>query len=520
MEPSSKSSLDTGLLKARITLKIRLISLIFLTIAPLLVFSIVKLANTPPLALSRESTRFEPSSPVIKFFLRTSDSATVTLNRTSKFPDALAFVQNEGVVLSVQWQVTQELLMLVLLVSTGGCAAWLLVARPLLKNAENTTRAHQPLQNDAPNLPLTSQETFFGELTDQAPQVMWTTCPQGQVTYVNHAWLHLLGGKATDWQGAQWLAVIHPEDWGDFTEKWHIARVNQVPFEGVRRLLAKDGSCRTMSYRAAPVFDSRGQVACWVGIDTDITQIKAIEATLRFSNQELESFSSSVSHDLRVPLSTIDGFSRLLAMELSSKAHEKGRHYVSRIQVGVMQMSQLIEDLLSLAQVSNLQLRYEAIDLSALAHDILAQSHTRAPEREVTICVEENLQVQGDVRFVRVALENLLSNAWKFSSQQTQAHIHVGQQTDAAGAPVFFVRDNGVGFDMANADKIFHAFQRLHTTSAFAGTGIGLATASRVIARHAGSLWAESMPGQGSTFFFTLPAPLISCSLTGITPKM
>lgn len=148
-----------------------------------------------------------------------------------------------------------------------------------------------------------------------------------------------------------------------------------------------------MSYRAAPVFDSRGQVACWVGIDTDITQIKAIEATLRFSNQELESFSSSVSHDLRVPLSTIDGFSRLLAMELSSKAHEKGLHYVSRIQVGVMQMSQLIEDLLSLAQVSNLQLRYEAIDLSALAHDILAQSHTRAPERKVTIYVEENLQV-------------------------------------------------------------------------------------------------------------------------------
>lgn len=507
MEPSFKSSPDAGPLKAQITVQIRLIILIFVAIAPLLVFSIVKLANNPPPALSRESTKFEPPSPVIKFFLRTSDSATVALNRTLNPPDAQASVHNRGVVSSVHRQVTQELLMLVLLALVGGCAAWLLAARPLLKTAES--RTHRTLENDALNLPLTSQKTFFGELTDQAPQVMWTTCPQGQVTYVNHAWLHLLGGKAMDWQGAQWLAVIHPEDWSDFTEKWHIARGNQVPFEGVRRLLTKDGSCRTMSYRAAPVFDSRGQVACWVGIDTDITQIKAVEATLRFSNQELESFSSSVSHDLRVPLSTIDGFSRLLAMELSSKAHEKGRHYVSRIQVGVVQMSQLIEDLLSLAQVSNLQLRYEAIDLSTLAHDILAQSHTRAPERKVTICVEENLQVQGDVRFIRVALENLLSNAWKFSSQQDQAHIHVGQQADAAGAPVFFVRDNGVGFDMANAEKIFHAFQRLHTSSAFAGTGIGLATASRVIARHAGKLWAESVPGQGSTFFFTLPTPLL-----------
>lgn len=172
MEPSSKSSPDTGLLKARTALKIRLISLIFLTIAPLLVFSIVKLANTPPLALSRELTRFEPSSPVIQFFLRTSDGATVALNRTSKFTDAQVFVQNEGVVSSVQWQVTQELLMLVLLASVGGCAAWLLVARPLLKTAENTSRTHRPLQNDALNLPLTSQKTFFGELIDQAPQVM------------------------------------------------------------------------------------------------------------------------------------------------------------------------------------------------------------------------------------------------------------------------------------------------------------------------------------------------------------
>ena len=260
-----------------------------------------------------------------------------------------------------------------------------------------------------------------------------------------------------------------------------------------------------MAYRASPVFDDQGKVAFWVGIDADITEVKAIEAALRLSNQELEAFSYSVSHDLRSPLNTIDGFSRLLAKQLAGAADKKMQHYLSRIQAGVAQMGQLIEDLLSLSQLTRAQLHSEPLDLTEKARSILAEWQAREPERQVRVAVQDGLRAEGDGRLLRVALENLLANAWKFTSQQLHTEISVGQLLDAVGLPVFFVRDNGAGFDMAYADKLFAPFQRLHAVSEFPGTGIGLAIVSRVIERHGGRLWADSAPGCGATFFFTLP---------------
>lgn len=227
-------------------------------------------------------------------------------------------------------------------------------------------------------------------------------------------------------------------------------------------------------------------------------------AALRLSNQELEAFSYSVSHDLRSPLNTIDGFSRLLAKELPADAGEKEQHYLARIQAGVAQMGKLIEDLLSLAQVSRMQLHYTAIDLTALSQQILQDWQTREPARRVQLHIEPGLQVRGDAQLIKVMMENLLGNAWKFTSHKVEANIHVGQKVDTDRQPVFFVRDDGAGFDMAYADKLFIAFQRLHTPSEFPGTGIGLATVSRVVGRHGGQLWAEGAPGLGATFFFTL----------------
>jgi PAS domain S-box-containing protein len=248
-----------------------------------------------------------------------------------------------------------------------------------------------------------------------------------------------------------------------------------------------------------------GKVVRLIGALQDITEIKAAEDALRLSNQELEAFSYSVSHDLRSPLNTISGFSQLLEKQLGESANDKTRHYVSRIQAGVAQMGQLIADLLSLAQVSRTQLRSESVDLSVLAHGILDKWQARQPQRQVTLHIESGLQAHGDAGLVRVVMDNLLGNAWKFSSQQAQAEISVGQELDAAGKPVFFVRDNGAGFNMAYADKLFKPFQRLHAASEFPGTGMGLATVSRVIGRHGGQLWSESAPGSGATFFFTLP---------------
>jgi PAS domain S-box-containing protein len=357
-------------------------------------------------------------------------------------------------------------------------------------------------------LALARQEALFRALAEQAPQVVWTIDPNGAVTYFNHAWFELVGGQLQDWTGKQWYGAIHPDDLPDVKANWLLAQVSQLPYSGIRRVLGKNGRVHTMTYRASPVLDEQGKLAFWVGIDADVTEIKDIEAALRLSNEELEAFSYSVSHDLRSPLNTIDGFSRLLSKQLAGEAGkggEKVKHYLSRIQHGVAQMAQLIEDLLSLAQVARTQLHSEPVDLSAMARSVLSAWQVRQPERDVNVQVENDLHTHGDERLLRVVMENLLGNAWKFSEHQAQARISVGRQLDAAGLPVFFVRDNGAGFDMTYADKLFTPFQRLHAVSEFPGTGIGLATVSRVIGRHGGRLWADAAPGRGATFFFTLP---------------
>jgi PAS domain S-box-containing protein len=357
-------------------------------------------------------------------------------------------------------------------------------------------------------LALERQQALFQALAEQAPQVVWTSDPDGAATYFNRAWFELAGGKMEDWTGTQWFSAIHPDDLPDIKARWQVAVTTRSQYSGIRRVLARDG-LHTMSYRASPVLDESGEVAFWVGIDADITEIKAIEAALRLSNQELEAFSYSVSHDLRSPLNTVDGFSRLLGKHLGANAGEKVTHYLTRIQAGVAQMGQLIEDLLSLAQVSRTPLNNKAVDLSDLARIILDEWQVRDPGRKVAVSIEKGLKAHGDSRLVRVVMENLIGNAWKFSSQQSVSEITVGSRLDAAGLPEFFVKDNGAGFDMAYADKLFTPFQRLHAVSEFPGTGIGLATVSRVIKRHGGRLWAEAAPGKGATFFFTLPtAPL------------
>jgi len=355
---------------------------------------------------------------------------------------------------------------------------------------------------------LVRQEALFRALAEQAPQMVWTASPDGRATYFNRAWFELMGGALNDWTGYQWLAAVHPDDVAGIKSAWAVSMANQSPYAGLRRLRASNGGFHTMAFRASPVLDAHGDVAFWVGIDADITEIKAIEAALRLSNQELEAFSYSVSHDLRSPLNTIDGFSRLLAKQLAPQiaadADVKAGHYLMRIQAGVAQMGQLIEDLLSLSQVSRAPLHTAPVDLSLMARKLLEEWRTREPERQVTVTVENGVHAHGDERLVQIVMENLLANAWKFTAQKAQAEISVGQQSDHAGLPVYFIKDNGAGFDMAYADKLFHPFQRLHSVSEFSGTGIGLATVSRVIKRHGGRIWAESAPALGTTFFFTL----------------
>jgi signal transduction histidine kinase len=224
---------------------------------------------------------------------------------------------------------------------------------------------------------------------------------------------------------------------------------------------------------------------------------------LEHKNRELESFSYAVSHDLRAPLRRIESFSRAVRDSQADRLDEAGRHYLERVREASQQMSQLIDDVLYLARVTRTETREQEVDLSALATLLLDRMREADPGRAVECKVRPGVTVLADGQLLRIAMENLLQNAWKFTGQTPVARIEFGL-TSAAGEPTYFVRDNGAGFDMAYADRLFGPFQRLHLQSEFSGTGIGLATVQRIIHRHGGRVWAEGMPGQGATFHFTL----------------
>jgi signal transduction histidine kinase len=230
-------------------------------------------------------------------------------------------------------------------------------------------------------------------------------------------------------------------------------------------------------------------------------QLARTAAELASTNRELEAFSYSVSHDLRAPLRSIDGFSHLLLDEYGERLDDEGRDYLRRVRDAAQRMSRLIDDLLGLARVARVGLHRERTDVSALAHAVVAGLRGAQPDRQVNVTIQPAMVADADPGLLRVVLENLIGNAWKFTATVPApgARIEVGKTEEA-----YFVRDNGAGFDMAHADRLFGTFERLHPASEFEGTGIGLATVQRIILRHGGRVWAEAAVGQGATFHFTL----------------
>jgi two-component system, NtrC family, sensor kinase len=231
----------------------------------------------------------------------------------------------------------------------------------------------------------------------------------------------------------------------------------------------------------------------------------AMVGELERKNRELEAFSYSVSHDLRAPLRSIDGFTRALGEGLAEHLDDTAERYLERIHAGVARMTEMIDDMLELSRIERMELRRGPVDLAALAGGILGDLATGDPERRVEVVVTAPLTATADPRLIRNVLENLLGNAWKFTARTPDARVEVGSETRADGL-VYYVRDNGSGFDMARAQRLFSPFQRLHSQADFPGTGIGLATVQRIVDRHGGRVWAEASPGQGAVFRFTLPA--------------
>jgi len=240
-------------------------------------------------------------------------------------------------------------------------------------------------------------------------------------------------------------------------------------------------------------------------LNEDLEQrVKKRTAQLEASNRELDAFSYSVSHDLRGPLNRIAGFSQALLEDYTEQLDHQGQDYLRRIVNSSRHMTELVDDLLKLSRVSQMEIVREPVEISALVNVCLKELQAREPHRKVETKIDPGLVVEGDTTLLRIVIENLVSNAWKFTGLEGKTKIEFGL-TEAGGRSAFFIRDNGTGFDMKHAAKLFNAFQRLHTEQEFSGTGIGLSIVSRIITRHGGEVWAEGEPDKGACFYFTLP---------------
>jgi PAS domain S-box-containing protein len=296
----------------------------------------------------------------------------------------------------------------------------------------------------------------------------------------------------------------------------------QLAFRAEFRVVLPDGTDRHLVARARPHCGETDGVCRVFGVIWDVTErylrereIRELNATLERRVQartadlesavaELESFSYSVAHDLRAPLRGLDGFSKILIDDYGDRLDEAGRHHLQRIRSASQRLDRLIDNLLKLSRISQSRMERVPVNLSGMARAVALALKEEQPRRAAEFVIERQLRAVGDPLLLRALLENLLGNAWKYSSRKEQARIEFGAMR-IEGETAFFVRDNGDGFDMAHAGKLFAPFQRLHGTDEFAGTGVGLASVARTVSRHGGRVWAEAAKGEGATFFFTLP---------------
>jgi PAS domain S-box-containing protein len=364
-----------------------------------------------------------------------------------------------------------------------------------------------------------ASEEKLRALADTAKDAIISADSRGNIIYFNPGAEHIFGYPATRVIG-QPLTLLMPE------------RFHPAFWRGLERFLAKgeahvigttvEFAGKTLEGREFPLELSlatwkTGEGSFFTAIIRDITRRKRAEekiktlnddlkrrsAELEAANKELKTFAYSVSHDLRSPLRAIDGFSNALVNNCWEKLDPRSKNDLQRVRAASQRMGQLIDDMLALSRVTRSEMRCTAVDLSALAESILTELQKNQPERKVEFFIAPKLVVNADSNLLRIALENLLGNAWKFTAKRPKAQIELGL-TSHDGKQAYFVRDDGAGFDMAYAGKLFGAFQRLHRVAEFEGTGIGLATVQRIIHRHGGVVWAEGAVEKGATFYFTL----------------
>lgn len=336
-----------------------------------------------------------------------------------------------------------------------------------------------------------------------------TISPEGIITDVNEATIKVTGLSREKLIGTDFSNYFTETEKAraSYQEVFAQGFVTDYPLT-IRHI---NGTLTDVLYNASLYKDEHGTVLGVFAAARDVTAQKKAQEEIRnrtnelqVANRELEAFSYSVSHDLRAPLRAIDGFSQALVEDYSTQLDDRGKNYLNRIRLATQRMGNLIDDMLALSRVTRSEMNVGKVDLGALAAQVIDELQKNEPDRKVEIYIGRGLITTGDSRLLHLALVNLLGNAWKYTAKQPHPRIEF-DLSRSNGKKEFFVRDNGVGFDMAYAEKLFGAFQRLHTDAEFPGNGIGLATVQRIIHRHGGETRGVGIPGQGATFYFTLP---------------
>ncbi len=376
------------------------------------------------------------------------------------------------------------------------------------KKAESELEKHRH-QLEALVEQRTAEIRQQARIIDQTHDSVIVVDLEGNITSFNGGAEKLFRMQADDVIGKP-ILVLYPQGSAEFLQQRIVEPVLQKGNHEIEvRLQRADGDIFPAHLSLSMLHDEQGQPTGIVGYSIDLSESKRRELELdqlsrklQASNKELEAFSYSVSHDLRSPLRSIDGFSLAILEDYGERLDDSGKDYLNRVRKAAQRMGTLIDELLELSRVNRAEMRIQRLDLNAMAQHSFDEFCAQQPERQVQLVMDEDMHLQGDKRLCRIIIDNLLGNAWKFTAQQEKAVITIKSLED--NPQVIYISDNGVGFDMRHADKLFGAFQRLHQTAEFPGTGVGLATVQRIIHRHGGRIWAESKPGQGATFFFTL----------------
>jgi PAS domain S-box-containing protein len=429
----------------------------------------------------------------------------------------LAVATSEGRYEEEGWRVRKD-----------GSLIWVNVVLTALRDGNGRLRGFAKVTRDFTERKRTeevlrqSEERFRLMIEGVKDYAIFMLDPDGRIATWNEGARRAKGYEASEIIGKH-FSIFYTKEAADSGHPMHELEVavkeGRYEEEGWR--VRKDGSHFWANVLITAVRGPSGELLGFTKVTRDLTEKRAAQQALQklaadlelrvqerteellAANRELEAFSYSVSHDLRAPLRGLDGFSKMLLASAAEKLNPEERDHLQRVRAAAQRMSQLIDDMLDFSRLSRAPLATEAIDLSALAEQIVADLRQADTAREVDVVIAPGLRAEGDPRLLRVVLENLLGNAWKFTRKQPEARIEMGRAVKD-GRTTLFVRDNGAGFDMKYAGKLFMPFQRLHSSREFEGTGIGLATVNRIIQRHGGNVWAESAPEKGTTFTFTL----------------